>query len=243
MSVLSTTEPSIVSIEKLEELNSRWEDFTPQQIISSAYELFHGEKALSLSMQLEGLVILDMLLKEELTAFFYTIDTGRLPHETYQIMDTVRFKYNIPLQVFFPEHPSIEALVSQKGMFSFKESIANRKECCHLRKVEPNQRALKGKEVWITGIRRDQSQERNQTKIIDYIADKKIYKLAPLANWNWEQVTSYAKSNQVPIHSLYKKGYTSIGCAPCTRPVQKGEEERSGRWWWESGTKECGLHL
>ena len=226
----------------LDELNSKLETLSPQEVLAYVYERFPGEKALALSMQIEGLVVLDMLLKQDLETCFYTIDTGRLPHETYQLMDTVRFKYDIPLSVFYPDHKALETLVSQKGLFSFKESFENRRECCFLRKVEPNRRALKDKSVWITGLRKEQSEDRNNLKMISYNEDLKIFKLCPLANSTKDFITSYAKENKVPFHPLYSKGYASIGCAPCTRPIQPGAGERSGRWWWENGVKECGLH-
>ncbi len=227
----------------IEALNIQCEKLSPQEIILLVHQKISGEKALSLSMQLEGLVLLDMLLKQKLSVFYYTIDTGRLPHETYQLMDAIRFKYGVMLHVFYPHHQLLEKLISEKGLFSFKESIENRKECCFLRKVEPNKRALKGKLIWITGLRREQSSERADTKIISYDSKLNLYKLAPLANFSKKFIESYVEKNKIPVHPLYKKGYTSIGCLPCTRPIKPGEKERSGRWWWEQGIKECGLHL
>ena len=184
-----------------------------------------------------------MLLKKNLAFTSYTLDTGRLHDETYRLIDTVRLKYKIPIKVYYPNSQQLEKMVSQKGMFSFKESVANRKECCYIRKVHPNERALEGKSLWITGLRREHSAERSQTKILEFNKSKKIYKISPLATWSWNQVYKYAMDHHVPIHPLYKQGYRSIGCAPCTRTVSPEEAERAGRWWWESGTKECGLHI
>ncbi len=226
----------------IKKINIECETLSPQEILASVYKISKGEKALSLSMQLEGLVLLDMLLKQKLPTFFYTIDTGRLPQETYQTMEIVRFKYNIVLHVFYPHHQLLQDLVSEKGLFSFKESVEARRECCSLRKVEPNKRALQGKSVWITGLRREQSKERQDTNIIAYDPKFEIYKVAPLANMKKDALEHYAEMHNVFRHPFYKQGYTSIGCAPCTRPIQPGEEERSGRWWWEQGIKECGLH-
>ncbi len=230
-------------LSNIDELEKELENISPQERLQKAYDSIEGEKIISLSMQLEGLVLLDMLLKKNLAFTSYTLDTGRLHDETYRLIDTVRFKYKIPIKVYYPNNQQLEKMVSQKGMFSFKESVANRKECCSIRKIHPNERALKGKSLWITGLRRDQSAERSQTKILEFHESKKLYKISPLATWSWNQVYKYALDNHVPIHPLYKQGYKSIGCAPCTRTVSPEEDERAGRWWWESGTKECGLHI
>ena len=226
----------------IKKINIECEQLSPQQILSTVHEKIKGEKALSLSMQLEGVILLDMLLKQCIPTFFYTIDTGRLPQETYQMMEVIRFKYNIDLHVFYPNHQLLQNLVSKKGLFSFKESVEARRECCFLRKVEPNERALQGKSIWITGLRREQSKERQNTQIISYDPKLKVYKIAPLANIKKNDLDRYIKEHKVSKHPLYQQGYASIGCAPCTRPIQPGADERSGRWWWEQGIKECGLH-
>ena len=226
----------------IKKINIECEQLSPQQILSTVHKKIKGEKALSLSMQLEGMILLDMLLKQRIPAFFYTIDTGRLPQETYQMMEVIRFQYNIDLHVFYPNHQLLQNLVSKKGLFSFKESVEARRECCFLRKVEPNKRALQGKSIWITGLRKEQSKERQNTQIISYDSKLKVYKIAPLANMKKNDLDRYIKEHKVSKHPLYQQGYASIGCAPCTRPIQPGADERSGRWWWEQGIKECGLH-
>ena len=225
------------------EINQELELLSPQDILTKCFSLIHGEKTISLSMQLDGLVLLDMMLKAKLEFSCYTIDTGRLHEETYKMFDTVRFKYNVPLEIYYPQTENIQNLTSKKGLYSFKDSVSNREECCHIRKIEPNQRALEGKSLWIGGLRREQSETRKSIQILEYRQDLNIYKLSPLANFTSQQLHNYAKENSVSYHPLYKEGYPSIGCAPCTRPIKEGEEERAGRWWWEQGTKECGLNF
>ena len=226
----------------LDKLNREFEEMSAEDILISANNFFPEGKALSLSMQMDGIVLLDMVSQKNIDCFVYTIDTGRLPHETYQLLEQIRFKYQKDVTVLFPDHNDVEELVSHKGPFSFKESFENRRECCHLRKVKPNQRALKGKQLWITGLRRSQSEDRKHIKIIEYNKELDIYKLMPLANWSWEDIVAYTKERNIPVHRLYAQGYLSIGCAPCNRAVKKGDDPRSGRWWWENGIKECGLH-
>ena len=233
--------PTLEKID-IDKLNQEFEEMSPENILSSICRFFTEGIALSLSMQIEGIVILDMMHKKNIGCFIYTIDTGRLPQETYRLIDRVRFKYQKDVNIFFPEYEDVEELVSRKGPFSFKESVENRMECCHIRKVKPNHRALEGKKLWITGLRRSQSKDRKNTKLIEYNEKLDIYKLMPLANWSWEDTLEYAKKHNVPMHALYERGYLSIGCAPCTREVKEGEDPRSGRWWWENGVKECGLH-
>ena len=159
------------------------------------------------------------------------------------MFDTVRFRYNIPLKVYHPDTHDIDNLMSKHGAFSFKQSVKHREECCFLRKVKPARKALLSKKVWIAGLRREQSAARKNIPFIEYLEDQKIYKVNPLANWSREQLDSYVKENNVPVHPLYEQGYLSIGCSPCTRPVSQGEDERAGRWWWEQETnKECGIN-
>ena len=224
-------------------INQELDTKQPIEILHKVYKMFTGKKALSLSFQHEGLIILDMLLKNKLKCGYFTLDTGRLHHETYQMMDNVRFKYNIDLETFYPSTQKVQDLTSKKGMFSFKESVANREECCFIRKVEPNQRALKGMSVWFTGIRRSQSEARKETPVIQYHPALNLYKISPLVNMTSNDVKEYIDKNKIPVHPLYKEGYASIGCLPCTRAIKEDEEERAGRWWWESGIKECGLNL
>ncbi len=232
-----------LSPEEIKSLNSELETMQPFEILQKAWQVIGGEKVISLSMQLEDNVILDMILKNELPVRPYTLDTGRMHPETYLMIDTLKFKYDINIEVYYPQTEAIQQLVGQKGMYSFRESIDNRKECCHIRKVEPNNRALAGASLWVNGIRRDQSEERADTPILSYDEKADLYKLSPIAKLTFAEVRSYAKENKVPIHKLYEQGFASIGCAPCTRAIEEGEHPRAGRWWWEHGdTRECGLH-
>jgi thioredoxin-dependent adenylylsulfate APS reductase len=173
----------------------------------------------------------------------FTIDTGRLPQETYNVMDHVREKYGIPIEVYFPRAEDVEEMVRKHGLNLFYKSVELRILCCHVRKVEPLKRALSGLDAWITGLRREQAPTRAVIKKVevDHV-NGGIIKINPLADWTSQQVWEYIREKGVPYNALYDHGYLSIGCAPCTRPIKQGEDPRSGRWWWEKGIKECGLH-
>ncbi len=226
------------------EVNEECLFLSPQEIIHIVSNKLPSSRVLSLSMQIEGLVILDILLRSNISCSYYTIDTGRLPEETHQMFDIVREKYKINLQVYHPQAEKLDQLVRRKGSFSFKESHANREECCFIRKVEPNQIALYNHKVWISGLRREQSAERKNTACVEYLVNKQMFKVNPLFKWSKQEVDIYIHTYQIPCHPLYGMGYKSIGCAPCTRSVREDEPERAGRWWWEnSEKKECGLHM
>lgn len=203
---------------------------------------FPGKVAFSSSMGQEDQVITDMICRNHFDVKIFTIDTGRLFNETYELIDRTRERYKINIDVYFPEHNYIEQLVSKKGFFSFYESVENRVECCHIRKVKPLLRALKGVSVWVTGLRAMQSQNRSQTPLIQWEEDKKLFKFNPLLNWTYEEMLAYLVKYDVPDNPLHRKGFISIGCAPCTRAIEPGEDPRAGRWWWETSKKECGLH-
>ncbi|MEK6596378.1 MAG: phosphoadenylyl-sulfate reductase, partial [Pseudomonadota bacterium] len=173
----------------------------------------------------------------------FSLDTGRLPQETYDLMQTVREQYKTPLRIYFPNVKQIEAYVAKNGVNGFYASIDLRKECCHIRKVEPLRRALYGKRAWVTGIRREQASTRLDLKVSAYDMGNRMQKVNPLLEWSNTEVWSYLKQYEVPYNKLHDRFYPSIGCAPCTRAVTPGEDIRSGRWWWEAPeTKECGLH-
>jgi len=167
-----------------------------------------------------------------------------LHEETYEIMEKVRIRYGLTIKTFFPDRNAVEGLVRDKGFFSFRESVDNRKECCYIRKVEPLKRALAQLDAWVTGLRRDQNVTRTNVAKVDQDADhENLIKINPLADWTQEDVEAYIEKHSVPVNSLHKKNYPSIGCAPCTRPINPGEDIRAGRWWWENPEhKECGLH-
>ena len=216
---------------------------TPQEILRWARDNFENI-GISVSMQSGGIALIDMAKKNCLDLRVFTIDTGRLHEETYMMMDKIRMAYGIEVEVYFPDQRKVEELVKKKGLYSFKESVENRKECCYIRKVEPLQRALSRLDAWATGLRRSESETRSNVSVIE--VDKlhnNIAKLNPLANWTDQELLDYVSKNNVPQHPLYSQGYTSIGCEPCTRAIVLGEDSRAGRWWWElTEKKECGLH-
>ena len=199
---------------------------------------------LASSFGLEDMVLIDMASKLDRPVTLFTLDTGRLHEETYETMERVRSKYGLPIKTYFPEKDAVEGLVREKGFFSFRESLENRKECCRIRKVEPLNRALAELDAWVTGLRRDQSPTRTEIAKVREDADHPgLVKICPLADWSLERVTSYIEEYGVPVNPLHKRNFPSIGCAPCTRPIMEGEDIRAGRWWWENPEhKECGLH-
>lgn len=231
-------------IPELVDWKEKTASFSPQQLLRWSAKTFPEALLLASSFSKEDMVILDMISQEKLPIPIITLDTGRLPEETYALMDEVRERYHIPIISSFPNREEVEKLTREKGFFSFKKSVENRKECCHLRKVEPLQRALQGKKAWITGIRREQSAAREVAEKLELDkANGNILKINPLVDWTDQQVEEYIKSHHVPINKLYALGYASIGCAPCTRAIQAGDDPRSGRWWWEQPEgKECGIH-
>ena len=173
----------------------------------------------------------------------FSLDTGRLPQETYDLMQEVRERYSVPLKIYFPDAKQIEEYVARNGVNGFYDSVENRKGCCHIRKVEPLKRALAGKRAWITGMRHEQAVTRAGLEVSAFDADHGLQKFNPLLEWTNAEVWEYLKQNDVPYNKLHDQFYPSIGCAPCTRAVTPGEDIRSGRWWWEnSENKECGLH-
>jgi phosphoadenosine phosphosulfate reductase len=222
----------------LEILNSKSEI----EGLSYLAENFPGQVVFSSSFGQEDQVISDMIFKNNISIKVFTLDTGRLFQETYEVMDKTRSKYKNEIDVFFPDNNSLEKLLKEKGFNSFYESIENRKECCGIRKIVPLKRALKDKKVWVTGLRAEQSENRSELEIWQYDEANQIFKYNPLINWSLEEVEKYLELNNVPQNSLHKKGFISIGCQPCTRALAEGEHPREGRWWWESSHKECGLH-
>jgi phosphoadenosine phosphosulfate reductase len=216
----------------------------PEEILKWAIKKFYPKIALASSFGAEDVVLIDMLVKLEPKIRIFTLDTGRLNEETYDVMDRIRKKYGIVIHSYFPDFKKVEALERQKGFYSFRESIENRKECCGIRKVEPLARALTGLKAWITGLRRAQSVTRAGVEKVEKDgAHPGLFKINPLVDWTTAQVWDYIKKNGVPANKLHDLGYPSIGCAPCTRAVKPGEDIRAGRWWWENPEhKECGIH-
>jgi phosphoadenosine phosphosulfate reductase len=195
------------------------------------------------SLGAEDMVLTDIIAKNRLDIAMFSLDTGRLPQETYDLMQEVRKHYAVPLRVYFPDSALVEEYVSQNGINSFYDSVENRKNCCFVRKVEPLRRALRGKKAWITGMRRDQAVTRGNLEVSAYDANQGLQKFNPLLDWTNKEVWAYIRQHDVPYNMLHDQFYPSLGCAPCTRSISPGEDIRAGRWWWEDPmSKECGLH-
>jgi len=230
--------------DQLQKVFSKVDPHDPIALLEFAVEQFKGRIALACSFSMEDAALIDIIASHSLPIEVFALDTGRLNEETYLCAEQIRLKYKLSINWFFPEAKAVEKLEQKKGLFSFKENIENRKECCSIRKVEPLGRALAGLDAWITGQRREQSITRAELDVVEYDRTNALPKLNPLATWSLKQVEHYIKEHKVPCNSLYLQGYTSIGCAPCTRAIHEGEDERAGRWWWENPEhKECGLHL
>ncbi|MGB2503113.1 MAG: phosphoadenylyl-sulfate reductase [Flavobacteriaceae bacterium] len=212
------------------------------EVFDFMLELKLGKLAFSTSFGLEDQVLTDFIFKNNLEIDVFTLDTGRLFEENYEIYQRTVKRYQKPIKSYFPESKKVEALLTEKGPFSFYESVENRKECCNIRKVDPLQRALRGVDLWITGVRGAQSYFREKLKVFEFDSNFGILKFNPLINWSLDEVERYLEEHNVPQNSLHKKGFPSIGCAPCTRAIEDGEDFRDGRWWWENSEKECGLH-
>jgi phosphoadenosine phosphosulfate reductase len=199
--------------------------------------------ALASSLGSEDMVLLDLIARETLPVAVFTLDTGRLPQETHDLLQLARQRYRIPIAVFAPESGDVERYVAAHGPNGFYDSVALRQECCHLRKVKPLRRALAGNRAWITGLRRAQSAGRGAIAFSEWDAPNGLQKFNPLADWSDKDVDAYLAAHDVPVSALRAQGYPSIGCAPCTRAVAPGEDPRAGRWWWENPEfNECGLH-
>lgn len=196
----------------------------------------------STSLGQEDQVITDVIFTQGLPVKVFTLDTGRLFYEHYELLSKNNARYKTKTQVFFPESTDVEQYVNEKGINAFYHSVENRKECCFIRKVKPLNRALQGAEIWITGLRAEQSENRENMKIIEWDAQRNLYKFNPLIHWTYQQVLDYIAEHHVQELPLHRKGYISVGCAPCTRAIEPGENPRAGRWWWEESHKECGLH-
>ncbi|MFQ5483381.1 MAG: phosphoadenylyl-sulfate reductase [Nitrospinaceae bacterium] len=222
----------------------KYETQSAPQILEWALTEFGSRLGVASSFGMEDMVLIDMLHKIGGDATVFTLDTGRLPEETFEIMEKTRRHYGIEIHTYFPDKDAVEQLAREKGFFSFRESVENRKECCAIRKVEPLGRALQNLAAWVTGMRREQGITRTDTpKVEADAAHPPLLKINPLADWTQQQVHAYIETHKVPTNALHKKNYPSIGCAPCTRPIQPGEDIRAGRWWWENPEhKECGLH-
>jgi len=221
---------------------------TSGQTIKNALEFlvkeFPGQVTFSTSFSFEDQLITHEILSNDLPITIFTLDTGRLFAETYSVWNSTNEKYNTRVKAYYPDQSSLEEYVQLKGPNAFYESVENRKQCCHIRKVEPLKRALAGNKVWITGLRAEHSPDRNTLDQAEWDESNQLFKFHPLLHWTTEEVKDEIKRNHIPYNPLHDKGFISIGCAPCTRAVRPGEDFRAGRWWWEDASKkECGLHV
>ena len=212
------------------------------EILSWAVETFGDSFAIATSFQKESMVVVDLVSRLTPHPRVFTLDTGRLPEETYHMMDTLRERYGVALELVFPDRQEVERMTLQYGPNLFLDSVERREMCCEIRKVRPLERKLKELRAWATGLRREQAETRTDVPKVEAVDGR--MKISPLADWTEAQVDQYVHDHDVPLHPLYAQGYASIGCAPCTRPILPGEPQRAGRWWWEQdGKKECGIHF
>jgi phosphoadenosine phosphosulfate reductase len=228
--------------EQIQQLNENLK--TPQEVLKWSLDNLHPRIAMASSFGAEDVVVIDMIMKINSKARIFTLDTGRLNQETYDIMDEIRKKYSMNIEVMFPDQNETEQMIRVNGMNLFYHSIENRKLCCGIRKVHPLNRMLSTLDGWITGLRADQTEMRLKANRIEFDEQHNgIIKINPIIEWTWEQTWDYIKKNNIPYNKLHDRGFPSIGCEPCTRAIKPGEPLRAGRWWWESDSqKECGLH-
>ena len=230
--------------QKIDNWNSELGERSAADILEwAASEFGPGEIAVATSFGAEDQVLTDLISRGNSPISLFSLDTGRLPQETYDVMAQTIERYDCHIEVLFPERAGVEQMVGEKGPNSFYASIENRKECCGIRKVEPLRRKLSTLKAWVTGLRREQSVTRSELGVVEWDQSNGLIKINPLALWSEEDIWEYIKAQSVPYNALHDRGYPSIGCAPCTRASKAGEDVRAGRWWWEQAeTKECGLH-
>lgn len=237
-----TLPPSSFGLAKT--LHAQCESMTAQERIAYASTLWGNELVLASSFGPEDVAMIHMAHAAGVSIRVITLDTGRLHDQTYALMDEIRRRYDLSIEVYTPDTASLQALVRQKGFHSFYDSVENRRECCAVRKVEPLKRALSGARAWITGVRAEQSPTRTDLSCVEYdLLNGGLIKVNPLVQWTATELWAFLRAHDIPTNPLHDEGFASIGCAPCTRAVAPGASERSGRWWWETPEdKECGLH-
>jgi phosphoadenosine phosphosulfate reductase len=225
-------------------LSEELKNKSAQEVLTYFIHEYDGKVGLATSLGAEDQVLTDMIVDINPKTKIFTLDTGRVFPETYSVLDKTNKKYNINIEVYFPNGDKVEEMVNSKGINLFYDSIENRKLCCGIRKIEPLKRALKEINVWVTGLRKDQSVTRFFTPLVEWDEGNQVIKVNPLLAWSEKDVWKYIKEKDVPYNELHDKGFPSIGCQPCTRAIKKGEDVRAGRWWWEQPEqKECGLHI
>jgi len=229
----------------VKDLNSQFEKRSATSIIEWIYGTFDPSVVkLSTSFGAEGMVLIHLLKQQVEKPRIFTIDTGRNFQETYDVWQEAIDRFKIEIEAFHPDPADLAALADKSGPNLFYQSVENRKQCCYVRKVKPLKRALADAEVWISGIRRQQGEMRQALDIVSWVEEHQVYKICPLANWYETNVWEYLRNNNLPYNKLHDKGFPTVGCAPCTRPVRPAEDLRAGRWWWEADeSKECGIHL
>lgn len=230
--------------DKIKSLNRQAKGMTAEGVIELAESFFDQKIVFASSLGEEDQVITDMIARVAPSICVFTLDTGRLYQETYDLLAKTRKKYhNLRFKVYFPDAKAVEEMVAAQGINLFYESVENRKLCCNVRKVEPLRRALSDVDAWVVGLRKEQAVTRSAIQIFEWDAANNKIKINPLADWTLDQVHQYIKEHKVDVNPLHARGFISIGCAPCTRAVKPGEDIRAGRWWWENPEqKECGLH-
>lgn len=227
----------------IRDLNERFRDASAQEIVGYFLKAYQGRIALSSSLSIEDQTLTDIIVTQDKNTRIFTLDTGRLFPETYQLIEKTNMTYGIKIEVFFPDYHEVQRMVREEGINLFYNSVESRHRCCQIRKLEPLKRAFQGLDVWICGLRREQSITRQDMQVVEWDEMHQLIKVNPLISWTEQQVWDYIKKHSVPYNKLHDRGYPSIGCEPCTRAVQPGEDVRSGRWWWESPDhRECGLH-
>lgn len=228
----------------LEKWQKQLEGAPPEEILAWAVDTFGEDVTLASAMGPEAQVLTSLIAKEKLPITVFTLDTGRLFDETYALIAETEDKFDIRIKMFAPRHQEVEELVNREGINLFRQSLEHRKSCCGVRKVSPLRRALSGKKAWMTGLRREQATTRGNLQVVDWDEAHGLIKINPMIDWSENQVWRTIRENDIPYNSLVNRGFTSIGCAPCTRAVKPGEDIRAGRWWWETPEqKECGIHV
>jgi phosphoadenosine phosphosulfate reductase len=228
---------------RLDYLNKRFQDASAYEVLSYFLEEYKGKISFATSLGAEDQVITHMITSIDPLTPIFTLDTGRLFQETYDLIDKTNARYKIRIDIMFPDNKKVQEMVRAHGINLFYQSVEFRKLCCHIRKIEPLKRALEGKEAWISGLRNEQSITRKDIRVMEWDENFGLIKVNPLKGWSEDNVWDYIREYKIPFNTLHDKGYPSIGCLPCTRPVEPGQDIRAGRWWWEQPEmKECGLH-